>query len=406
MKRNVLITGILLSILLSCEHKENRNHSDGINVEYGLQNLSRLKVSDFGKSIRYIPLETTDKGLVGRDPVLKVLKNYIVTESQNSCLLFDKKDGRFVAEIGRVGQGPNEYSDIFSWVDEKEDFLYFKRRPDQLIKYDMKGIFCGKLEFPTPPGLASWYLITDSEIIGYFNELGQTHQIALAFYDKAGLLNDTIPVLFPKTGIISDEILNISVLRNWSGMGGVIFFSFKNGTKSIHAVNPSRIWKYNGKIRFKEDFVDTIYTVSNKQLTPSIIFNTGKYHWPVEERNSVQNTNERIYITDVSENETFIFFKCVRGLYSGEPVLYLGLYNKKSGETKISKTSDAINDDLTHFMPLISFSMSTSGEFVSIVESYKIMEWLEEHPEAKNNDKLSFLKDLDDEMNPVVVLVE
>ena len=34
------------------------------------------------------------------------------------------------------------------------------------------------------------------------------------------------------------------------------------------------------------------------------------------------------------------------------------------------------------------------------------MEWLETHPEAKNNEKLSFLKTLNKEMNPVVELVE
>ena len=406
MKRNILIFSIIILFLLSCGNKENRKYSDGIDIEYGLQNLSRLKVSDFGKTIRYIPLETTKDGLVGSNPIVKVLKNYIVTESQSSCLLFDKKDGRFIAEIGRIGQGPNEYSDIFSWTDEKEEFLYFKRRPDQLIKYDMKGNFCGKVVFPTPPGLASYYLITDSEIIGYFNEFLQTHQIALGFYDEEGILKDTIPALFPKTEIIMSEVKNIGVRSNWLGMGGMISIDYKNDTKSIHVVNPPRIWKHNEFIRFKEEFVDTIYTMSNKKLTPSIIFNTGKYHWPAEERNSVINTKERIFIADISENDIFIFFKCIMDLYSDEPVHYYGLYQKKTGETKLSKANDSIADDLTYFMPFTPLGISASGEFVSIVEAYKVMEWMEEHPEAKNSENLSFLKELDEEMNPVVILVE
>jgi len=89
-----------------------------------------------------------------------------------------------------------------------------------------------------------------------------------------------------------------------------------------------------------------------------------------------------------------------------EPVLYNGLYHKHTGETKLSNNNDAIEDDLTHFMPFTSYGMSTAGEFVSYIEAYKIMEWLEKHPAAKNNEKLPFLKELDAEMNPVVVLLE
>jgi len=91
-----------------------------IDVESGLDNLTRLKVSDFGQTVRYIPLETPDNGLVGRDPVITVLRSHIVIESQRSCLLFDKKDGSFIAEIGQYGQGPQEFTDVFSWTDEKE----------------------------------------------------------------------------------------------------------------------------------------------------------------------------------------------------------------------------------------------------------------------------------------------
>jgi hypothetical protein len=185
MKQTFLFIVMILPLLFACQNQVRQ--SDGIDVERGLQNLTRLKASDFGKTIRYIPLETTDDGLVGNKPVIKVLMNYIVTESQRSSLLFDKKDGRFIAEIGRIGQGPNEYTDIFSWADEKEEYLYFNRRPNQLVKYDMRGVYSGRLEFSSLPGsLASYYLITDSEIIGYFTGMGQTSSYTLGLFDKEG----------------------------------------------------------------------------------------------------------------------------------------------------------------------------------------------------------------------------
>ena len=156
MKRNLIITTILFLFSLSVNSQKNGGMSlDVIDIESGMKNLSRLKISDFGKTIRYIPLETTDDGLVGKNPVVKVLRNYIVVEyntlptQQGVCLLFSKKDGRFITKIGHTGQDPEAYTDCFSWTDEKEEFFYFERQPNQLIKYDMKGKFCGKVEFST-----------------------------------------------------------------------------------------------------------------------------------------------------------------------------------------------------------------------------------------------------------------
>ena len=158
---------------------------------------------------------------------------------------------------------------------------------------------------------------------------------------------------------------------------------------------------------FKEEFVDTLYTVTDRKLVPSIVFNTGKYHWQIEDRWSTKNASERIFIADVSENDNFVFFQCFKGMNSNITfVFYNGLYHKNTGKTMLGNNSDAIEDDLTHFMPFIPYGMSTAGEFVSFAEAYKIMEWLEKHPAAKNNEKLPFLKELDAEMNPIVILIE
>jgi hypothetical protein len=275
----------------------------------------------------------------------------------------------------------------------------------------MQGNFSGKVDFSTPPGMADYYVFTDSKIIGYFNDLGPLNQLTLGFFDKNGILNDSVPSLFPKLPPDAGDIEKIEILKGNSSYGnwakaGVIMFYYKNDNRQFIPPNTIRLWNSNGNIRFKEDFVDTLYTVSGNHLIPSITFNTGKYHWPMEERLSTKNTKERIFISDVSENDYFVFFQCISGLYSNESVLYNGLYDKQTGKTKLSKFSNAIEDDLTQFMPFIPLGISTSGEFVSIVEAYKILEWMEEHPEAKNNDKLSFIKDLNEESNPVVILIE
>jgi len=419
MKLKIIFAGIVLLALFSCKDKETGTlDSNVIDVEHALQNLTSLKVSDFGKTIRYIPLETTDDGLVGMAPIVKVLKNYIVIEHSSesgSCLLFNKEDGRFIAEIGHYGQDLEAFSSHFSWTDEKEEFLYFGRHPDQLMKFDMKGNFCGKTKFSSPILSGSYYLITDSEIIVYDGRMVQTSPHVLRFFNREGLLKDSIPSFFPQTQVIPNEIAAIAVLRgetstsygNWA-RAGAMFIENKNGTRQVNAIGATRMWKYDEKIRFKEDYVDTIYTVADNALVPSIVFHTGKYHWPIEEKNK-KSDKERIFISDVSEDKDFVFFQCIDRMNSITPdrlVLYNGLFDKKTGKTKLSKSSDEIEDDLTHFMPFTPFGKSTAGEFVSLVESWRVMEWLEEHPEVLNNEKLSFLKELDAEMNPILILVE
>ncbi|GEM_PF-162407 len=428
MKQFLIITVTLFSFSLFTKSQENKiTNLALIDVESGLKNLSRLKTSDFGKTIRYIPLETPDDGLIGKNPIIKVLRNYIIVEytpsfsSPGTCLLFSKEDGRFITKIGHTGQDPSAYTDHFCWTDEKEEFLYFERKPNQLIKYDMKGNFCGKVEFHSSR-LASYYLITDSEIIGFFDGFNITNlysdQYALGIFEKKGSLKYTIPSFFTYTTPITEDIHQMNyingkilydVFGNWTRAGAFIFeYTSNRQVRQVNALHAARIWKNNESIRYKQDFIDTIYTVSGEKLIPSIIFNTGKYHWPVQERRSEKDTNERVFIADISENNNFIFFQCIRGMFSLglEGILYNGLYNKRTGRTIISQNKHGIQDDLTYFMPFRPLGVSTSGEFISFVEVWEVMDWLEKHPEVKNNKNLSFLKNLDEEMNPIVILIE
>ena len=415
MKRILLFTSIV-SILFSCGNQENNvMNSSMIDIEHALQNLTQLKTSDLGKTIRYIPLETNNNCLVGANPVVKVLKNYIIieygtaTSPAGHCLLFDKKDGRFIAEIGHAGQDPTAFSKQFSWTDEKEEYIYFERHPNQLIKYDMKGNFCGKTDFSSH-GSASYYSITDSEIIGYFGGIVPSRQYALGFFDKEGILKDTIPLFLPE---ISEGIVGINILKgqsaheiygNWA-REGVIIVDYENDKQATIVPNVARIWRHNGNIRFKEDYIDTIYTVSDNKLIPSIVFHTGKNSLPIEGITRKDKPKESIFIADISENNDLIFFQLIkRG--QGESVLYNGLFDKKTGETKLSKYSDGIEDDLMNFMPFNPMGMSTSGEFTSLVDVNVLMEWLEKHPEKLNNEKLSFIRELNDDMNPIVILIE
>lgn len=411
MKKQIIFAGIALLLLGSCINRNaTDNRPDVIDIAGSLQQTVKFKVSDFGKTIRYIPLETTDDCLIGNNPSIKVLKNHIIAVSGKECYLFNKSNGRFISQIGHVGDDPEGYTSPSCWSDEEESVLYFTRQPNKLIKYDMKGNYIGKVDLTTSSGLAGYFLFTHSSIIGYYNDLFKTENNMLMFFNTEGIAQDSIaPLLTPIKETMSD-ITDISVMKsvqlygNWTE-SGVIFVNFKDDKKLVSAPSDPTLWKHNDKIRFKENFIDTIYTVNNKKLIPYIAFNTGNWHWPENERTSKEKNQNRIFVSYASENDHFIFFQCIQGLYTKNHVLYNGLYDKKTKETKLSESKEPIVDDLTNFVPFNQITVSTSGEFIGFIEAADVMEWKEEN-EAGENNELGFLKGFTEDMNPIVVIVE
>lgn len=76
--------------------------------------LRECKVSEYASSIEYIPLETTDDCLIGDEFSLIVASQDIFVHHflEKKIYRFDKS-GKFLNFIGKRGQGPGEYNDVF-----------------------------------------------------------------------------------------------------------------------------------------------------------------------------------------------------------------------------------------------------------------------------------------------------
>jgi len=72
-----------------------------------------LQLSDIVESIEYVPLETSSYCLLKTiTPHHFVLtENYILINNQKAIYLFNRS-GKFIAQIGRIGQGPGEYLEV------------------------------------------------------------------------------------------------------------------------------------------------------------------------------------------------------------------------------------------------------------------------------------------------------
>lgn len=222
------------------------------------------------------------------------------------------------------------------------------------------------------------------------------------FFNEAGEQVDTVPSLFPvlpEKGV--QDIASISVIKQ--GNAGIVLSNFKDGENSASITGIPFLWKSDGKVRFKESFNDTIYTVERNGLVPYIAFATGKWHWGAEARTDSKDNENRLLVGCIFETKDNVFFQCIQGLYS-DPKTFNGIYDRKAKTTRMYAEADGITDDLNGFMAFRPKACSMKGEYGMIIDSGTVLEWLEENPEAAENDKLSVLKELTDDSNPIVAI--
>lgn len=405
MKKEWLCAAGIVCLMAACGGVP-QSSADGLNsvdVEGAMEKQTELKLSELGSDVRYVSLETNDSCLIGGNPSITLLDKHILVSSRKDCFVFDKETGKFLSKVGHTGDDPKAYSDATPTYNDKNGLLYFKRYPDKLQKYDLQGNYRGSVTMPTPPEAPADFCFTDTYIVGRYGDLVGSNPRSLLLFNEAGEQIDTVPSilpLLPNKGI--DEISSISVKRQ--GNAGIILALFSNGDATATIAGIPVLWKSDNQVRYKENFIDTIYTVSKNALEPYLVFSTGKWHWGAEARTDSKDNEKRLLVACVFETDDTFFFQCIRGLYTDKPETFNGIYDRNVKTTRMNAEEKGLTDDLTGFMPFHPKTCSMQGEYGMIVEAGKVVEWLEENPEAADNDKLATLKELTDDSNPLVVI--
>ena len=106
-----------------------------------LKDSVRLPLSYLAEDLQIVKLERGDEALVGNGGVY-LSDNYMVISRSNNipCKLFGK-DGKFIGNIGAIGQGPGEYTMIYDiQIDEASQRVYLLPwNADQILVYNLKG---------------------------------------------------------------------------------------------------------------------------------------------------------------------------------------------------------------------------------------------------------------------------
>lgn len=382
-----------------------------------IDNPTALKASDYFKQISYVPLETNDSCLIGSGPsVLTVKDKILISTNQRQCLMFDNT-GKFIKQVGHVGNDPGGYNGSYCWVNNETGDIYFWGWNNDLVCYDLNGEFKENIKIPFKVdgfGGTTYYYQTADRFIGYKQGAMGSKGNQLLFFKNNEQITSFPTVLNDDSEFDPSSIASISVLKSEestklfgpTAYSGVIVIDFKEPeTGSIFLPNVTSLWHQNKQLYFKEAYNDTIYQVKDTTLIPSSILDLGKYHWEYSERN-MKNKDNAALITQILDSKDRMIIRFITKLFHGVE-LQTAVVTKSTGEVKVAPYADGLKDDVTNFLSLQPLTVSSEGEYIGLIPATEVVEWFEKNDGNKDlPQQLTNLKRIGDEDNPVVVIMK
>lgn len=386
---------ILLSFLLvSCGQKASDSQvvevkeiqfPQVVPFETGIETEKEVLLSQIAESVEYIPLETKDNCLIkglksGR--VFKTEKYWIV--SWVTTLYQFTADGKFVRTFGRKGGGPGEYNWVHDVdVDEAKDRVYLMDTNGKIYVYELEtGKYCYDIKIPSYEA-NSFAMLTDS-IVSTF--LPNSNGMQKERMYLSGLKGDTLNTFY----------------RN-------DFFDVKPGMRySMSWPTDRYMFRYDGKVCYKEYNNDTVFVVTEKELQPRYIIQLGQYHLPSEKRMEACDGDMKKFRSlaapylrnQTIETEPYLFMPYTSWAPENDKS-QLALYDKAE-KLCYAVAGGEIKNDMSGGLPFVPTTSIDKQTLVSVWYVDDI------YKEAEKNSKVfenAILKSLNEDDNPVLMIV-
>ncbi len=423
MKRLItkVTVGIIALFICNCSSDYKNTQLLTIDLNKVIQEETDLPVSQFVNSIEYIPLETTSESLISQECKLYVTKDYIIvrhnsTESASLFLLFDKKSGKFIRPIGRLGRGPEEYLKPIEWFYNPYTEKIYANGENSVKTYNLNGDFLESIEK---------LKVEEPSVIGGY---------ATASLEAFLNIDSHIWYVNNYTGTINKKLI---ITKNNKE---ITYFPHHNTLQSNEVpVNQNPIFfKYENIVSFKEKSNDTIFSISTKKLFPRYVLFSGNKRLP--ERLSLKEATEDLArpkdyfeIYNIFENSNYLFFDVISRFKEVNPKSFkpinipgfkavgpgfksihnLCIFDKTIEKTFVcinneESTNSSLIDDINDFLPISPITITDDGDLVAAIQAAEIVKWktenLDKVPELVA--KFQWLEKIDEFDNPVVTLAK
>ena len=330
--------------------------------------------SQLFRTVRYLPLETTDDCLLGYCYIRKI-QDFILAWDYDGCYLFSAKTGKFISKIGHKGDDPEAYFMTHrNFYNPYNQLLYFIGYNKDLVKYTLQGEFAGKIRIPESSYRGSTANVIDvldeSSLCAFFSNNNGRETKRIMLFDEKG----KVKKMYPNTRIIKTN-------------------------KDILLIPDGLFYRYQNKLYFKEEYIDTVYQVSGQQLQPKYVLNFAPYTIPYEKRYDYDD-REVVTARSIYENDFYLMF-----YYYRYKVKYLGVYNKTTGKSTFYLYDKGIKDDLNNFMPISIYTANDDGSFIGYLYAPDVYKYVEKN-KANMTGNLKSLKSISPDDNPVIVFME
>jgi hypothetical protein len=411
---SLALTAIGIIIPFYCPGKEKQADSQKevirIDVINALKKYPVANLSDYFKTIEYIPLETNKNSLLGDIRKIFFEKNlFYVVDNNYTCKLFDRS-GKYIRTFNRRGNGPEEYAQIFDInIDPSSGNILILDR-NTIKEYDPSGNFIKKIEKP-------------EKTFNYFNFTILSNGLLAANVTnlrsegkKEGfLIYDSSLKIYGKAFFPSPVPKQEPPAPDGS-------FSFTPVFTDIY-----RFSMCKSLVTISREFNDTVYQINTDYtMSPAYVFDFGEFSFEKQNLSPLEIKNTSPVITKspyIFQNSGYLFLnfdmrgkapfsytkKARNGMTQIVNTDVKGIYDKKKRVLTLldepSKHLGGLKDDIREGPPFWPFSVSSDSAMIAWYNAIDLILFQNERgQEFKGLEKIT--KGLGEEDNPVIVFVK
>lgn len=387
MKCNLIIALLINVAVISCtvsteNEKSTNDRSFKINLEESLNQTEFVPLSEIGRSIKYIPLETNPSSLLTNIRNVTLCDSFIFVCDIHKLLQFDSQ-GRFIRQIGSKGRGPGEYSGVWDFcIDESKKLIYIPFTGEsKILVFDFNGSFLHSFKLPFKP--MNLVKIDTNLLMFHLNNLPHPK-------------SDTSYSWFI-TDLDGNAMMKIKNLTKRERMPG-------------YGVPETPLYMFKETPHFMEFGIDTLYSLNGLSKEPYAIFDFGQLKMDADpdilNNQLIEEYNEKYWILSMLEDEKNIYINIVQGL--GGPYLK-GTFNKQDSIIKILEGS-GFENDIDNGLSFWPKEIIHDTILIDFVNGYQLLTYLNQNWQKfspDERDSFQVLKEsLSETSNPVLIFVD